>query len=318
MSRLKDYKRTIFTLRLIFISFIYFLLFKKLNWNQLSELLNFSFVSYFSLSVTLVIVQAFFCSWRWCYLAKSHMSMVPPLFFTFMVYLENLFFNQFLPATIGGDVLRVIRWQEVGVGGAVAASTVFLDRLSGLNGAAIVALFILIDTLKDKNQLLTSLTAISVTLLVFCVTSLLFFIMKWPIILLPLRKHERIWKIFEKIRTNITFDKNYIRGTLLSIISYTVGGFATLSIAKGLNIEFSVSFIISLTALITLVSTIPITISGWGLREATFITILAPLGVDDHRAFLLGFIVGISNLISALPGGLITISGLTKSKAYKI
>lgn len=310
-------KNILFLLRFAVVIFLYFLIMRRVDWAQLVQLLTPEISPFFLLSSVLITIQAFFCSWRWRYIAQSHLENVPSLFFTFEVYLENLFFNQFLPATLGGDVLRVIRWQGVGVSGAVAASTVFLDRLSGLNGAAIISLLLIPLVISDRNQLLTALTALSLSSLVFVVTFGLFFIMRWPQIIYPSKKYKKIWEVFNKVKVNITFDRHYLFASILSIMGHLLGGLATVALARGFHIEVNLFFLIVLSSLITLISTIPITISGWGLREATFVTILSPLGIDYHQAFLVGLFVGLSALVSALPGGVITMAGLTRVDSHK-
>ena len=317
MPRLKRNKLLFFFVRLIVVVGLYFIIALRIDWVQIYQLVTPSVVPYFILSASLILLQALFCSWRWQYIAQTHARHLPSLFFTFMVYLENLFFNQFLPATLGGDVLRVVRWQGAGVGGAVAASTVLLDRLSGLNGAAIMSFFIVPLVAGDSNQILTALAAASMSGLVLVSTAGLFFIMRWPQIIAPFRRYGKIWAIFNKVRANIFFDRHYLYALGLSVLGYVIGGLSTATIARGFHIEVDIFFIVVLSSLITLVSTIPITISGWGLREATFVTILSPLGVDQHQAFLLGLFVGLVSLVSALPGGLVTIADLTKAENVK-
>ena len=314
MLKLKRNKLLFWLARLIVVVGLYFIIVCRIDWTQIYQLLTPEVVPYFFLSALLILLQAFFCSWRWQYIAQTHVQYLPSLFFTFMVYLENLFYNQFLPATVGGDVLRVVRWQSAGVGGTIAASTVLLDRLSGLNGAAILSLLIVPVVAGDPNQILTALAATSLSMLVLVSTTGLFLIMRWPQIIAPFKRYEKIWVIFNKVRTNIFFDRHYVLSLGLSVLGYVIGGLSTAAIARGFHIDVDIFFIVVLSSLITLVSTIPITISGWGLREATFVTILSPLGVEQHQAFLLGLFVGLVSLVSALPGGLVTISGLTQAE----
>lgn len=318
MPKLKRNKLLFLFARLIVVAGLYFIIVRRIDWTQLYQLLTPSFVPYFVLSALLILFQAFFCSWRWQYIAQTHVQHLPSLLFTFMVYLENLFFNQFLPATIGGDVLRVVRWQGAGVSAAVAASTVLLDRLSGLNGAAILSLLIVPFVAGDPNQILTALAAVSLSTLVLVSTAGLFFIMRWPQIISPFKRYEKIWAIFNKLRVNITFDRHYIFALGLSVLGYVIGGLSTAVIARGFHVDIDMFFIVVLGSFITLVSTIPITISGWGLREATFVTILSPLGVGQNQAFLLGLFVGLASLVSALPGGLVTVTGLTQAQTAEI
>ena len=60
---------------------------------------------------------------------------------------------------------------------------------------------------------------------------------------------------------------------------------------------------------IVLVSTIPISIAGWGVREAVMITLLALVGVAEADAFVLSVLFGLLTFGLSLPGGIVWIIG---------
>jgi len=61
------------------------------------------------------------------------------------------------------------------------------------------------------------------------------------------------------------------------------------------------------------VSTAPITIGGFGLRESLFVTVLAPFGIAADRAFALSLVWLASNLIGAAVGLVLTVSQSAKT-----
>ena len=60
---------------------------------------------------------------------------------------------------------------------------------------------------------------------------------------------------------------------------------------------------------VILITTIPISIAGWGVREGAMVAVLAYAGISEGDAFILSLLLGISILIASLPGGLIWIKG---------
>ena len=60
---------------------------------------------------------------------------------------------------------------------------------------------------------------------------------------------------------------------------------------------------------VVLVSTIPISIAGWGVREAAMITLLALVGVAEADAFVLSVLFGLLTFGLSLPGGIVWIIG---------
>ena len=51
-------------------------------------------------------------------------------------------------------------------------------------------------------------------------------------------------------------------------------------------------------------------IAGWGVREASFLSLLVPLGVDEERVVLLSVSYGVACLVAALFGGVSILFGL--------
>ena len=68
---------------------------------------------------------------------------------------------------------------------------------------------------------------------------------------------------------------------------------------------------------VVLVSTIPISIAGWGVREAAMITLLALVGVAEADAFVLSVLFGLLTFGLSLPGGIVWIIGVYKEDDTK-
>jgi uncharacterized membrane protein YbhN (UPF0104 family) len=70
----------------------------------------------------------------------------------------------------------------------------------------------------------------------------------------------------------------------------------------GLDVNFvDVLLIIPITNLITV---LPISIAGWGVREVVIITGLGFLGVSPEAALALSIFYGLLILVSAIPGAI--------------
>jgi uncharacterized protein (TIRG00374 family) len=95
-------------------------------------------------AICLIIVQVIICNLRWRWLAQNHTSRVPGFWVSFAAYIEGLFYNQVVPSPIVGDGVRVFRWRSRGVPLGAATASVILDRLSGVNGAALFALLVIL------------------------------------------------------------------------------------------------------------------------------------------------------------------------------
>ena len=95
-----------------------------------------------------------------------------------------------------------------------------------------------------------------------------------------------------------------------AVSGYILAGLGALVIARSLAIETPAAVIVCGTALVMLLAMIPITLAGWGIREAGYLALLAPLGVPPEKAVLLGVAVGLQALIASLLGGVSMLGGL--------
>jgi len=56
---------------------------------------------------------------------------------------------------------------------------------------------------------------------------------------------------------------------------------------------------------VMLVTTLPISIAGWGVREGAMVAAFAMVGVQADDALALSFLFGVTSIIFALPGGVL-------------
>src|SRR5437016_5848248 len=83
------------------------------------------------LCVVIGLAQIAFLAWRWVLVARVQ-RMNFPFVEALRCMLAAQFFNQGLPASIGGDALRVWWLTRLEISLAVAMQNVLLDRLAGL------------------------------------------------------------------------------------------------------------------------------------------------------------------------------------------
>jgi uncharacterized membrane protein YbhN (UPF0104 family) len=75
--------------------------------------------------------------------------------------------------------------------------------------------------------------------------------------------------------------------------------------AIALRINVSFLYFLVFVPVITLISMIPISLNGTGLREYAFRGLFSAIGVAPASALALGFLSSILLLLSAVPGGIV-------------
>jgi glycosyltransferase 2 family protein len=94
-------------------------------------------------------------------------------------------------------------------------------------------------------------------------------------------------------------------GLLLScvVVALTVNAVALFAHGFGVALSLSVAYLVVPIAI--LFSSLPISIGGWGVREASLSYGLVLFGLKADDAALLGLALGIGLLLASLPGGIV-------------
>lgn len=214
----------------------------------------------------------------------------------------GVFFNQVLPATVGGDGLRI--WLASRAGGRLApvVNSVVLDRAAMV--LSLVALVIAsapwFGSLVPRHQLLL----LAALLAGGAVAGLLF-------VMVADAMPERFlrWRLARWV-ASLSRDT---RALFLHARSST--GILALSLASILNIMVSVCFfalafgakasglqILVLLPPVIAASTLPISLGGWGTREVAMIAALGTIAIPAEIAVLASVWLGLASIITSLPG----------------
>ena len=206
------------------------------------------------------------------------------------------FFNQLLPSGIGGDAYRIyVLSKHHNV--SLSSSAIIWDRILGLSSMAIVSIPMLFSI--NMPSTLKTITLIIYAFLILGIVTLILFI-KFPI-LQNYKIIKTLWKIL--VNGKILLERFYSLAGI-SICSALINFFSFYLIILALELplnfwEGSVLFTISL-----LISLIPLSISGWGIRESFLTAYLIELGLPPEKGFTLGILLGILMLGTGAVGAI--------------
>lgn len=211
---------------------------------------------------------------------------------------RGAFLNQILPGGIGGDAYRILKLTKNKFGKTRLASAVFWDRVLGF---LFIVIFTSLSFALEKfpnsinQEIIICLS--SVWLLIIAAISLSF---------LPnIFQNNKLKHLVDFLRfgKNV-FTNNTFYTFLCSVVStlFICASFFTLTTA--LNLSFSFAQSILWCGLCILVTIVPISVSGWGIREGMLIVSFKALGIPFEQATLLGVAFGLIQLVTGLIGGL--------------
>jgi hypothetical protein len=314
MPKRKDLR--ILALKLTFsLSILAFLLIREVRIKDIPDALENIDIFWLTLSFSLHAVGLLISAFRWQILIRAQGDEVP-LGFLAKSYLVGNFFNLFLPTRFGGDVVRIKDGSRYSHSLLKSSAIVIVERFTGV---IVLLLFALVVSLSRLDMALSLPIFWRISLLVGFMGLLAAFLFFTPVASYILNKipEKGIWlklksKILEFRRVVLVYkDKKgafflaLFWAFLLQInviLHYYLAG-------KAFHLEIPLLDYFIFIPIILLILTIPVTISGLGLREVLFIQIFAAYSIAEHVAFSFSLVADFGfTLIIGLIGGIIFIT----------
>jgi len=224
---------------------------------------------------------------------------------TLQILWSGLFFNQAMPSSVGGDVVRGYYLKKQGMTLGRATLGVLMDRLFGMVGlvllvlASLPLLFQLVDNQIARTGVLLIAFGMSLALL------LVFFADKLPGDFSHLKLIRGFYSLSQSGRHCISERYNGFIILMISIIIHLISVVAVIILSAGLGLDIEWGGFLLMVSLVGLMMVVPISIAGWGVREGVMVVGFGYLGVAPESALALSILYGLSMLAVALPGGII-------------
>lgn len=234
---------------------------------------------------------------RWWILADS--LAFPGRWRSYLVfYFVGMYFNLFLPTSLGGDVVKVHFLSREEGRRFFAVYSVVGDRLFGLSAMLLLgtaAVQLRPDLLPAHFVVILSLGGV----VILC-----------GLIGLPLfhRALKGLWPRISQRLTGVLvlWQRPRVIGVVLglSFCLQALGMGAVALLGIGLGIEIPLAFYFASLPLVTIATLIPISFSGIGVREGAFVYFLGLKGIQPEPALCLGLLFFSVQVATSLLGGL--------------
>lgn len=302
-------------------AFILYMLFSRMDmgafWKTLSSV-NPLFVL---LAGAIFLSTQLVSTFRWTVILNKDIPMTYPK--ALSIYFIGMFFNNFLPTIVGGDLIKGYYLYKESGRGDVSVASIFLDRYSGFAALMVLTLIALISGWGLVAG--TELPPLILMLIgSFAVASLIIWVG-------PL--HSWAMKILSKVHfygLNQKIDKFYKllmsykghRAILVKIFiaslfvqSGVILGYFALS--KGLGMTVPLGYFFLFLPLTAAVAMLPISLSGLGLREGAFVFLFTRAGATQEQALTLSLLWVALVIVISVFGGIeyIRMGGKPKSEA---
>lgn len=261
-----------------------------------SDSLNFGLLG---LALVFIICQIFFLNMRWhCLLnvGGHKISFKTSSLINIASYFANILFI----TSVGGVIAKFGLAMRHGLSMTQALFATFIDRfmtLAALIVLSAIGLPFLQNTMDQRLLIMLTLTVSGVIVGVICALAVLRS-GKLKDYILSSRKRSRFVVALRNYTENYALMRktgflSFLAQACFILCVYTLS-FGVEGLAQnGHTIEF-----LALVPVLALISSLPISFGGWGVREGAFIYGLALIGFPMESAFLLSIQVGLVTLIA--------------------
>ncbi|MDP2239854.1 MAG: lysylphosphatidylglycerol synthase transmembrane domain-containing protein [Burkholderiales bacterium] len=233
------------------------------------------------------------------------------------IVLIGHFFNQALPSSVGGDAVRIWCAYRAGLGAGDAARTVIMDRAISLVGLLLLAgagLPWLFDIVTDQAARFAIVAVIAVGICGFLIfvslPQLPPFMSRWRI--------TRALVELAILARRLTFSPRYVMPILaLAVAGFVIFVFIVYWLAAALHLEVGFSDCLLLVPPVLLISVIPVSIAGWGVREGAMVVAFGFINVPPGAAFAVSVLFGLVIAAASLPGALLWLTSGYTAKSLR-
>jgi len=284
------------------------LVFRKIDIGLVSQRIGTMQVGWASIALITLFDQLLLTGVRWYFVDRLIGACIGRGLATRLI-LVGQFFNQVLPSSVGGDGVRAWLLSREGISIRHALVSVICDRVSALVLLAVIVACTLPIVIASGGAeipaghllviIVDAVTAIGLLFLILCGKAFSDWLIRLPLV-------RPLGVLIRDLRLVLFSSVTSLWIVGLSIIVQGMVVMSTYFCAKALGIQFGMVHLLMLP-FIMLISSIPISFAGWGLRESAMVTGLGFAGISAENALVVSVSFGIAQMLVGLPGFVIAI-----------
>ncbi|ACD84225.1 lysylphosphatidylglycerol synthase transmembrane domain-containing protein [Candidatus Methylacidiphilum infernorum] len=293
------------------LSFLFF----KVDWTKIAAVVERSNPIDILLGLFFGGGQIFFSAVRWKILLQTQEIFIPAVK-AFELTLIGQFFNAFLLGSTGGDIVRIYYIVQLYPQKKAAGSlSVIYDRVIGLLGLILIGQLLALNFFKlfEANPITRHAVwlFLSISLFILLLFGLILFFPN--IFSFEKRKKEKSNFLSKQDFNNLVHAiSRYRHGKKENFLAlcYSFASHAsTLVMAyfatRSLHLDIPFLFLASILAIVSVLISIPVTISGLGVREGLIVVFFQLLGIKVEPALSFSLLVFAMSLFWSLIGGIV-------------
>lgn len=280
----------------------------RIDFHKGVQIIQHSKPFYWILALILTVLAVVISAYKWQLILLSQGFFVPILHLT-SFYLVGLFFNNFLPTSIGGDAVRAYDVSKFTRRTPEAIASVVAERILASVSLGFIALIGIFLSYQAASRFL----GLVIVFFALCVGFLLFFLNSRLIegflnrirLLNLFDLNKKLIEAGRALRAPLRNRNTFASVLFLSFIFQILVVAVNLAIFEALGIRVSVVYLFIFVPIISALSLLPISINGLGVREGGYVYFFSQVGLSTTQAVAtsLGFFFVVT--LVSLMGGVI-------------
>ena len=261
-----------------------------------------------ALGVLTFLVANLVSIFKWYTIVRAQDIRVPYFYLTGLFYI-GLFFNNFLPTSFGGDVVRMVKLSRATGRSVEAASSVAMDRATSTVALLVIAA---VPAAFELGLLGTRMLILIVAMLAG--------VLAMVAVLMSERAARRLGRL-PLLRLNPMGLRRYFvsfyysmhalqknRGLMVTVLAISLAYqclqvIIVYFIALSLDIDIPVVYYFMFIPIVLAVSMIPFSLNGLGMREGAWVLLFGQVGVSSAAGFSMSILSFLVLTTVSLAGG---------------
>jgi glycosyltransferase 2 family protein len=276
----------------------------SIDWGQVADRLADGSWGWFAAGVGVLVVALAIGAVRWHVLLRGARLEVSA-WQSARAYAIGLFANNFLPTSFGGDAARALLVARGGPALARSLTSVLVDRASAIGCLLLVGLAgLAVSPGSVPGDLALTLGAVCGLAAVAVLVAVLALRARRLRRLLP----ERLRPWAREVRATLLAygaDRRLLVEVLALGVAYQALAVASAwMLARALELDLDFALLAVILPLVLVATLFPVSIAGFGVREAGFVVLLGTAGVSAADATLLSLLTVVAIALASSPGAI--------------
>jgi hypothetical protein len=283
----------------------------QIDWSRMGSRVSHGHPLYFLAAVALVVAALVIGGYRWLRLLRGA-DLDVAVGAVARIYAVATFSNTFLPTSVGGDVTRTFLVARRGTLLTRAAVSVVVDRLGGLAGLlgmAWIAFAIESTTVPDGAQVFLAWVTAAVVVGSALVATAVFRGPRLARVLVPRRFVSHAVEIRALIHAYAREPWTVIVVFCTSLLYQALISLQLVMLADSIGVHLAYATAAVVLALVTVVTLIPISIGGFGVREGSYVVLLGGASIGATDATLISILSVAALFLASVPGAVMLARG---------